>query len=372
MKTPPPPHTHTPHWHSRRCTFCLQGAQRSSNLELYRVIVMLLIIAHHYVVNSGLEEVMSLQPTSSKSIFLYLFGMWGKTGINCFVMITGYFMCKSSITLKKFLKLLLEVEFYNIVINLLFVLTGYESYTIKEWLMILWPIESIGDGFVSCFLMFYLFIPFLNVLVQNLNKRMHLHLLMLCLFIYTILGTSNYIPVRMNYVIWFCVLYILASYIRLYGLDWKGKSINWGIMTSLSIVVSMASVIVLLFFTEYIRKTVPVYYFVTDSNKIMAVITAVCSFMYFKDLQIKQSKLINVVAASTFGVLLIHANSNTMRQWLWRDTLDNVGAYVSPYIILHALVSVVVIFILCILIDYLRIRWVEKPLFGWINMKNIF
>ncbi len=104
----------------------------------------------------------------------------------------------------------------------------------------------------------------------------------------------------------------------------------------------------------------------------MAVITAVCSFMYFKDLQIKQSKLINVVAASTFGVLLIHANSNTMRQWLWRDTLDNVGAYVSPYIILHALVSVVVIFILCILIDYLRIRWVEKPLFGWINMENIF
>ena len=210
MNTPPHARAHNaifsfvrefiPIWHSRRCTFCLQGAQRSSNLELYRIIVMLLIIAHHYVVNSGLEEVMLLQPTSSKSIFLYLFGMWGKTGINCFVMITGYFMCKSSITLKKFLKLLLEVEFYNIVINLLFVLTGYESYTIKEWLMILWPIESIGDGFVSCFLMFYLFIPFLNVLVQNLDKRMHLCLLMLCLFIYTILGTSNYIPVRMNYV----------------------------------------------------------------------------------------------------------------------------------------------------------------------------
>ncbi len=28
--------------------------QRDSNLELYRIIVMLLIVAHHYVVNSGL------------------------------------------------------------------------------------------------------------------------------------------------------------------------------------------------------------------------------------------------------------------------------------------------------------------------------
>lgn len=26
--------------------------QRNSNLELYRIIVMLLIVAHHYVVNS--------------------------------------------------------------------------------------------------------------------------------------------------------------------------------------------------------------------------------------------------------------------------------------------------------------------------------
>lgn len=33
-----------------------QVKQRNSNLELYRIIVMLLIVAHHYVVNSGLME----------------------------------------------------------------------------------------------------------------------------------------------------------------------------------------------------------------------------------------------------------------------------------------------------------------------------
>ena len=29
--------------------------------------------------------------------------MFGKTGINCFTLLTGYFMVKSNITLKKFL-----------------------------------------------------------------------------------------------------------------------------------------------------------------------------------------------------------------------------------------------------------------------------
>ena len=61
---------------------------RRSNLELYRIIVMLLIVAHHYVVNSGLIDVMEENPLSSKSLYLYMIGMWGKTGINCFVLIT--------------------------------------------------------------------------------------------------------------------------------------------------------------------------------------------------------------------------------------------------------------------------------------------
>jgi hypothetical protein len=66
-----------------------QPKVRNSNLELYRILVMLAIVAHHYVVNSGLMSLMDADPLNLKSIFLYLVGMWGKTGINCFVLITG-------------------------------------------------------------------------------------------------------------------------------------------------------------------------------------------------------------------------------------------------------------------------------------------
>ena len=84
------------------------GKERSSNLELYRILVMFLIVAHHYVVNSGLLDVMNQNILSSNTTFFSLFGAWGKTGINCFVLITGYFMCKSQITLRKFIKLILQ------------------------------------------------------------------------------------------------------------------------------------------------------------------------------------------------------------------------------------------------------------------------
>ena len=74
--------------------------QRNSNLELYRIIVMLLIVAHHYVVNSGVIEIASEYPTSLRSLYYYLFGAWGKVGINCFVLITGYFMCEREISFR--------------------------------------------------------------------------------------------------------------------------------------------------------------------------------------------------------------------------------------------------------------------------------
>lgn len=200
---------------------------RNSNLELYRIIVMLFIVAHHYVVNSGLIDTMEQDCLSGRSIFFYLFGAWGKTGINCFMMITGYFMCKSQITIQKFLKLFFEVEFYAIVIYIVFVLSGYTDFSISGCLKSIVPIRNITDGFTSCFLVFYLCIPFLNILIHNMSRKQHGVLILLCLFIYTLHGMLPMMHVTMNYVSWFCVLYFIASYIRFYLVEML-TNIKWG------------------------------------------------------------------------------------------------------------------------------------------------
>lgn len=59
--------------------------------------------------------------------------------------------------------------------------------------------------------------------------------------------------------------------------------------------------------------------FVSDSNTVLALAISICSFMCFKNLKIGYSKLINTIGGSTFGVLLIHANSDVMREWLWKS-----------------------------------------------------
>lgn len=50
--------------------------KRDSNLELFRIISMIIIVAHHYVVNSGLLD--CVQGTSLNDILILIFGWGGK------------------------------------------------------------------------------------------------------------------------------------------------------------------------------------------------------------------------------------------------------------------------------------------------------
>ena len=68
----------------------------------------------------------------------------------------------------------------------------------------------------------------------------------------------------------------------------------------------------------------------------MALITSVIMFCSFKNIDIGSNRIINTIASSVFGVLLIHANSDAMRQWLWKDTVDCVGHYDTPDYYLYA------------------------------------
>ena len=165
--------------------------------------------------------------------------------------------------------------------------------------------------------------------------------------------------VTMNYVSWYMVCYVIAAYIRMYPKHIFSNTRFWGGMTSGCLIVSSISVI---FCAWYFARTGKrnIYYFVSDCNKLFAVATAVSAFLFFKNMKMKYNRLVNTIAASTFGVLQIHANSDTMRRWLWQDMLNNVNMYDSRWLVVHAVGSVIVVFLICTGIDYLRIQYLEK------------
>ncbi len=333
---------------------------------------MLLIVAHHYVVNSGLFHHIQENENVVNSGVMLIFGAWGKTGINCFVLITGYFMCRSRFTLEKLAKLYLQIAFYTLIIYSIFCITGHESFSLFKTIWKIWPIHSISDGFTSCFLLFYLFIPILNILVNSMNKDMHKYLLIILIGAFAILPTVPKIQMVFNYVTWFMVLYMIASYIRLYGLFPNVSHNKWGLITVFSVFLGAMSVLGMewIFRMGFTKNPSP-YYLLSDSNKFLSLAIAVSSFMYFKDLKIPHSKLINALGGASFGVLLIHANSDAMRQWLWHETVDCIGHFGDSILwtLGYAIVSVIIIFIVCAGIEWFRGKYIEPYILIYVDSK---
>lgn len=344
-------------------------SDRDSNFELFRIILMLAIVAHHYVVNSGFSSLYDFSNITGNMIFLQLFGFAGKIGINCFVFITGYFMIKSQFKFQKLLKLYLEIKFYKLVIYAIFLITGYEAFSLSGFLKTVFNnAYGVEVGFTGTFVFMYALIPFINAMLLNLSQKLHLTLIGILVFLYTIISTFMLHDTYSN-LGWMITTYIIAAYVRLYPCKWfeNKKLYIWGTITS--VLLSWLSILVV----DFVGAKVGFkgyYHMVANEHKFLALVCSFSLFMFFENIKIKQNKFINTIAASTFGVLLIHANSDAMRQFLWRDLLKNTSYYDSPYLIVHAIISVLAVYIVCVCIDQCRIHFLEKPLFNYIEKRK--
>ena len=343
--------------------------ERNSNLELLRIIAMLAIVAHHSVVNSGITENYDFSNITANMVFLQLWGMWGKTAINAFVMITGYFMCTSKLTWKRFLKMWMEARFYKVVFFIIFCFAGYETITAKSVFKLVFSyISGVNNGFVSSFLVFYLFIPFMNAMIEKLSQKDLQKLIVLLLGMFTAASTFFFNSVVFHYVFWYMTLYFAAAYVRIYPNRWTESRRFNGTVLTVTMLLSYLTVVVVDFVGTKVGFT-NTYYMVSDSNKLFAFIIGVSAFLFFKNTPIKNNRFVNVVASTTFGVLLIHANSAAMRQWLWKDLLHLPSLYTAAFPKLVAIYILVMlgVFTVCSLIDYIRIQVLEKPVFNIIN-----
>lgn len=341
----------------------LQRQTRQSNFELLRIIAMLIIIAHHYVVLSGITELYNFKSLPLNMIFLQFFGCGGKMAINIFVLISSYFICLKKVIWGKVLKLVLEVLFYNTIITAIFLLSGYQSLVFGTLLkQMLDPILSIGYEFVGSFIVFYLFVPFLNIFIKQLSKKQHFKLMVLSIVVFSLFYTLSALQ-ACRYVLWFMTLYFIGSYIRIYPNKFIETKKYAMVATVGFLLLTWGSIYAIdlwggkLGFDNY-------YYFCIDSQKILALGLSVSIFVWFMNIHIEYNKWINTLAASAFGVLLIHSNSWTMRHFIWNDLLNVPAMYESKWLAIHFLFSISLIYVVCFCIDFLRIRFLEKPFFA--------
>lgn len=323
---------------------------KSSNFELLRIISMFLIVLHHFSVHTSWEFSAGLSLTKFSA---QLLSIGGKVGVNCFILISGYFLSKSTFKLYSLLRVWTLTLFYSVGIYVLFFLLGtnYPSFSIL--LRSLFPVLLSTYWFITAYILIYISVPILNILTNTLSKSLYQKVLLIYFILFSILENFTRTDILNNGLLWFIFLYLLGGYISLYPIQLFSKS-KLILMIVLSILSNLFTIALLDIFGKKIPELVNKEVFIfSNTQGIFPLITAFAVFLLIKELNIKSNYIINKIASTTFAVYLIHEHP-LMREFLWKNIFTFVDIDSSSSIIFIGIFSSIFIFISASLFDILR------------------
>ena len=342
---------------------------RSSSFELLRIISMLLIVAHHFVVHGKFD----LTSTFNKNIFfLQSLSMFGKLGVNLFVLISGYFSCMQPspphIKFSKLIKLEIEVIFYSILIGIIFYnFFPSSDFGFKELLKTFTPLRSNCYWFYRSYFVLYLINSFLNSFIKVIDKTELKKIILTIFILWVLLPFFPNIPaIEMSNLTWFIFLYLCAAYIRYYKEDFNRSISFYSIFTISVFLLIILSVFLFDFLGKWKQKFLSNYDYFLPMNSIFIFILSISTLILFSKINIGNIKWINIISSATFGVYLIHDNK-LMRNFLWVKIFKNQSYTNSNKLVLYSIAVILIVYILCTLIDLIRIHILEKPILKFLS-----
>lgn len=319
---------------------------------------MLLIIMHHFTIHSGVKTYLL---NLGMNRYLMEITRLGNLGVVIFIIITGYFSINSNkpFKLNKLIRLVLEVFFYSFGIYLIFLKLGYIDFNFKELLINIFPILFEKYWFITAYVSLYIITPFINKLLNNFNQKDYVRFLLFGFLILSLMHTFTTRELYFNNLFDFIFYYSIGGYLMMYknNIFSKKKYITYVIYSC--IILLLLSVL----FFDIISLKISIfgkystYFFLKPSPLILFLSIAI--FNLFAKLNIRSSKIINLISSCVFGIYLIHDN-NYIRSVLW-SKIFHVSNYVdSNLLILYMFGSVLLVFVVCLVIEFIRKNTIER------------
>lgn len=327
---------------------------RKIGFEYLRIISMVLIVGNHFLLYTGVLD--SVKPFTINYYILWLLEAIGYVGVDCYVLISGYFLIMSKFSWKKVLKLIGEVWFYSVVILICLMVTKQDIYSKRQIFNALLPVTTRQYWFVTDYIILYILSPFINMGLQNLSQKQFKKLLVILVSVFSIwdIFPGEQIGVQKGYSLyWLIAVYSIGAYIRLYTSVWGKKT--WKILYVFCVISMLESKIIISACAQIIPGLESYSNIFYGHSSLFVIGAAVALFMIFKDKQNKETRVENwilKISSLTFGAYLIHMNANLAKIY-WGQLKNNVNAN-SVSVFLIYIISTVVVFSISIGFDSIR------------------
>ena len=183
----------------------------------------------------------------------------------------------------------------------------------------------------------------------------------MALIIWSIIPTFTGPSFDFNQMIWFIVLYLIGSFIRLYLDLTKIKTKYLFLIIICSLIIGW--ILISISFSINILSQLSIFKLNTSifnrENSVFVLAASVSLFLIFLKRKEFSNKYINYVSGSVLGVYLIH--SNIFNGFYLIKTILNIPSYYySQYFLVVIITSTLLIYLLCTGIDFIRRLTIER------------
>lgn len=343
---------------------------RMVNMELLRIISMMLVVVLHYLDKGDLLPSLADHALPWAAYFPWLIEAFAIVAVNVYMLLTGYFLVSSSFRASRLIKTVLQIWFYSVVIGIIagcFGLFPEEGLCIHYVLSLLFPVSMNHYWFITAYVFMYLFMPFIAIGIKKLDKKQLQIVISLLLIVFCVI--KSVVPGRLDAdmqgydCIWYMCLCVVGAYIRLYGFPlaktWKRGIAIWGGFAAVTYASALALRLVYIK-TGQMRTILTIGY---NYNHVLTLAASLGAFCMFAGIGIRTglfSRLILRIAPYTLGVYLLHEHLAVRYRWqVWMGAEHAAeGIWLIPWLCL----AVCLVFAAGIVADMLR-----NELFGGIH-----
>lgn len=330
---------------------------RSSNIELLRIIAILMIIISHATNYMFDGAIWIRADINFNFLFLNLISIGGQIGVIVFISISSWFMIDS----EKFeIRKIVRIVCLCWLICLVYVLVDKYTLNILSTGQIVKELTTPLYNqywFITTYIVFYLIEPFFRKCIGKINRKQHrllcVILLIIVLFYNLIFGSS----VGYHLADFFSI-YVIVGYLKKYGIgfiDNKPKIVfivSWIFLSCTTFCVNCV-----LRSIGYVDLISTFYNRLLNINP-FTVLCALSLFSYFKKSISISCKVINKLSRLTLGCYIVHENillrgNENTSSLLWIKILSIDSSFDNCFFVLNFLSKICIVYCFCLFITFI-------------------
>ena len=288
---------------------------RRSGIELLKIFAMFAIILFH--VEAAMEGLFPVDgwncgkpSTDMASVLMSALHYCGIFGNTVFFVCSAWFLLESrQRNMKKLVFMIGEVWLISVVILLAVLLLKEEKIGTKLIVRCLAPTTFANNWYMTCYFLFYLIHPYLNMLIRAMDQRMLLRcstMLLIVYFGFVFVNADLFLGGHVL-IVW-VTMYFCIAYLKTYlpdGMDDRKLNIR---VFAIALACHFGSILCLnsVFLFVPTAKEDQLYRFCVQSNPFILVM-AIALFNLARSLSI-QNKTLNTVSGLSMLIYILHGN----------------------------------------------------------------